>query len=37
MLKDLNDEQLLNNFNEKELYKIAQAIGESFDSIFIRE
>ncbi len=37
ILKDLNDEQLLNNFNEKECYKIAQAIGESFDSIFIRE
>ncbi len=36
-LKDLNDEQLSNNFNEKELFKIAQAIGESFDSIFIRE
>jgi len=37
MLKDLNDEQLLNNFNEKELFKIAQAIGENFDAIFIRE
>ncbi|MFX1321065.1 MAG: helix-turn-helix transcriptional regulator [Promethearchaeota archaeon] len=37
MLKDLNDEQLLNNFNEKELFKIARAIGESFDTIFIRE
>ena len=37
MLKDLNDEQLLNNFNEKELLKIARAIGESFDTIFIRE
>lgn len=36
-LKDLNDEQLLNNFNEKELFKIAQAIGESFDAIFTIE
>ncbi len=37
MLKDLNDDQLLNNFNEKELFKIAQAIGESFDAIFTIE
>ncbi len=37
MLKDLNDDQLLNNFNEKELFKIAQAIGESFDVIFTIE
>ena len=36
-LKDLNDEQLLNNFNEKELFKIARAIGESFDAIFTIE
>ncbi len=35
-LKDLNDEQLLNNFNEKELFKIARAIGESFDAIFTK-
>ncbi len=35
-LKDLNDEQLLNNFNEKELLKIARAIGESFDAIFTK-
>ena len=36
-LTEINDEQLSNNFNEKELFKIARAIGESFDSIFIRE
>jgi len=36
-LKDLNDKQLSNNFNEKELFKITQAIEESFDSLFIRE
>jgi len=36
-LKDLNNEQLANNFNEKELFKITQAIEESFDSLFIRE
>ena len=36
-LKDLNDDQLLTNFTEKELYKIAQAIGEPFETIFIIE
>ncbi|MFX0041474.1 MAG: hypothetical protein ACFE8L_01055 [Candidatus Hodarchaeota archaeon] len=36
-LKDLNDEQLSLKFNEKELLKIARAIGEDFDTIFIRE
>lgn len=36
-LKDLNDEQLSNNFSEIELIKIAQAIGEDFDAIFTRE
>ena len=36
-LKDLNDEQLLINFNEKELIKIAQAIGVSPETLFIIE
>ena len=36
-LKDLNDEQLSNKFNEEELLKIAQAIGEDFDALFIRD
>ncbi|MFX1410491.1 MAG: helix-turn-helix transcriptional regulator [Promethearchaeota archaeon] len=36
-LKDLNDDQLLTNFNEKELLKIAIAIGVSPETIFILE
>ncbi|MFX1470570.1 MAG: helix-turn-helix transcriptional regulator [Promethearchaeota archaeon] len=36
-LKNIDDDNLLKAFNEKELYSISQAIGVSFDTIFLKD
>jgi len=36
-LKNLNDENLLKVFIENELFKISEALGVEFDTIFLRE
>ncbi|GAI91203.1 unnamed protein product [marine sediment metagenome] len=36
-LKNLNEEELLKIFNEKELHNISKALGVDFDTLFIKE
>jgi len=36
-LKNLDEEELLKIFNEKELHNISKALGVDFDTLFIKE